>query len=174
MSRKPLIISLYTVVLLVLASACGQLVNESRDTTKENCIAITAGGESETQTSLDACLGAFDPGTKSTVHLTVENNADRALEGNLCVQLLAPAPSDVVVPLANESISLQADSRDELEVEVQLPADLAPGTWGLALVVNTPAGPSTGVMAVHVGQGQAETAGTGWSMEAALAACPSP
>ena len=174
MSRKLKLFTLCAVALLVLLTACGQRSSQTRGTAERNPFSVTVVGESGTRVSLDAYSDGYRPGTTDTFQLAVQNGTQQVWTGNVCLQLLEPSPSDVVLPLGSEEFDLQPGSGYGRDLEVGLPADLAPGTYGLALVVNGPAGPSASVTTVYVGQGQRAPFHGDWPTDTALAACPAP
>jgi len=90
------------------------------------------------------------------------------------VQLLEPQPSTEVVPLTEQEFELESGGGFKRDIDVDLPADLSSGTYGLALVVHQPTGPVVDVIPVQVGEGEQEPFQGEWPTEAALEMCPPP
>lgn len=106
------------------------------------------------------------------MHVAVQNNTDQHWDGRLCVQLLEPLPSSVVISLTQQDFSLEMGGGFARDVSVELPADLVAGTYGLALAVHQPTGPVVDVVSIRVGEGTREPFQGEWPTEAALEACP--
>ena len=174
MSRKVLLHVLCSFTLLGLLAACAQTEDLTPEAGERNPFGVDIVGEDGTAVSLDGYGDGYSPGATETVRWGVQNNTGQPWNGRLCLQLLEPAPSIVVLPLAQEEFDLMSGSGFEREVHFDLPADLAPGTYGLALVIHNPTGPTTSVTTVHVGKGEQEPFQGQWPMEPPLEACPAP
>jgi len=178
MHRKHLTVWLCAVALVASLAACGRADADAVDVAERTPFDIEVVGEDGTSASLEAYSDGYRPGTTDTLRLGVRNGTDGPWPGCVCVQLLSPEPDGTVTPLAEEAFDLPSGGGWQREIEVQLPADLEPGTYGLALVIQSPTGPSTSVTTVHVGEDR-DTPFTGdWPTRAALqaaeAACPTP
>jgi len=114
------------------------------------------------------------PGAAETMRLNIDNNTSQDWNGRFCVQLLEPMPSLAVIPLTEQQFSVKSDDGLAQDVRVELPADLAPGIHGLALVVHEPAGSIVEVIPVQVGEGEGEPLHGDWPTQAALETCPLP
>jgi hypothetical protein len=132
-----------------------------------------AGGDG-TRVSWQGYTDGYRPGTAETMRLAVDNSTGQAWNGRFCVQLLEPVPSSVIIPLAEQEFSLKSDGGFSQDVRVELPADLALGSHGLALVVHEPTGPIVDVIPVQVGEGEGDPFQGDWPTEAALDTCPAP
>jgi len=78
------------------------------------------------------------------------------------------------MPLAEQEFDLEPGNGFSQDVRIEMPASLAPGIYGLALVVYKPSGPVVNVIPVQVGTDEQEPFHGEWPTEAALEACPAP
>jgi hypothetical protein len=108
------------------------------------------------------------------MRLAIDNHTSQDWNGRFCVQLLEPMPSSAVIPLAEQEFSVKPDGGFVQDVRIELPADLALGAHGLALVVHEPAGSIVEVIPVQVGEGEGNPFQGDWPTEAALETCPAP
>jgi len=174
MTRKHVVSALCVFALLGLLAACVQGDNPTPVVEERSPFSVDVRGGDGTVVSLDAYSDGYLPGGTDTVRLAVTNNTDQPWNGRVCLQMLEPAPSIVVRPLAEEAFDLPSGDGFQRDVQFDLPAELAPGTYGLALVIHTPTGPGTSVTAVLVGEGEREAFQGDWSWTAATEACPAP
>jgi len=169
--RHPLHL-LCTLSILILLAACGPAVGPTPDETARQPFSLHIAGEDGAEVTWESYTEGFLPGTTETMHLAVQNNTDQHWDGRLCVQLLEPLPSSVVISLTEQDFSLETGGGFARDVSVELPADLAAGAYGLALVVHQPTGPVVDVVPIRVGEGTREPFQGEWPTEAALEACP--
>ncbi|MGC9334650.1 MAG: hypothetical protein ACP5JJ_10910, partial [Anaerolineae bacterium] len=172
MAKKQLVSALCALALLVLLVACSD--QSTPDVAERHPFSLDIGGGDGAEVSWDGYTDGYRPGTTETMQLAVRNNTGQPWEGRLCMQLLEPQPSSVVIPLSEQEFDLESGGGFTRDILVDLPADLSAGTYGLALVVHKPAGPIVSVIPVHVGEGQGEPFQGEWPTEAALEACPAP
>jgi hypothetical protein len=174
MTKTPFVSALCALVVLSLVAGCTPADNSTPVVPERHPFRLNTGSEDGAEVSLEGYADGHVPGTAETMRLAVKNNTDQFWAGRLCLQLLEPLPSSVVIPLAEQQIDLQPGAGSERDVRVDLPADLSPGVYGLALVVHKPAGPIVSVTTTQVGgDGQVPFHGQ-WPTEAALEACPAP
>jgi len=174
MTKKRFIYVLCTLSILNLLAACAPAVGPTPDEAARHPFSLHIAGEDGAEVTWESYTEGFLPGTTETVHLAVQNNTGQHWKGRLCVQLLEPLPSSVVIPLTQQEFSLESGGGFARDVSVDLPADLAAGTYGLALVVHQPTGPVVDVVPVQVGEGKREPFQGEWPTKAALEACPAP
>jgi len=160
--------------LLSLLAACNPVYGPTPDVVERSPFRLDIEAEDGTFVSLESYAEGFLSGTTETMHMAVKNNTDQTWTGRLCLQLLEPRPSSVVIPLAEQEFELESGGGFKRDVDVDLPADLSSGTYGLALVVHEPTGPGVGVIPVQVGEGEREPFQGEWPTEAALEACAPP
>ncbi|MBN1135617.1 MAG: hypothetical protein JXM73_03485 [Anaerolineae bacterium] len=172
MSKKHLVYALCACTLLGLLAACVQADHSTPDVAERHPFSLDIAGEDGAEVSWTGYTDGYRPGTTETMRLAIRNNTDQPWNGRLCVQLLEPQPSSVVIPLAEQEFDLESGGGRERDVRVDLPANLPSGIYGLALVVHKPAGPVVDVIPVQVGGGEREPFQGEWPMEAALEACP--
>ena len=173
MTRRYFLCFLYALGILSLLAACTPTPGSTPDEARHP-FSLHIAGEDGAEVTWESYTEGFLPGTTETMHLAVQNNTDRLWDGRLCVQLLEPLPSSVVISLNQQDFSLESGGGFTRDVSVNLPADLAAGTYGLALVVHQPTGPVVDVVPVQVGEGTREPFQGQWPTEAALEACPAP
>ncbi|MBC7334652.1 MAG: VCBS repeat-containing protein [Clostridia bacterium] len=174
MTKKRFIYVLWTLSILSLLAACVPAVEPTPDEAARQPFSLHIAGEDGAEVTWESYTEGFLPGTTETMHLAAQNNTDQHWDGRLCVQLLEPVPSSVVISLTQQDFSLESGGGFARDVSVDLPADLVAGTYGLALVVHQPTGPVVDVIPVQVGEGTREPFQGEWPTEAALAACPAP
>ncbi|MBC7251242.1 MAG: hypothetical protein H5T62_13260 [Anaerolineae bacterium] len=172
MTKKLFIHALCALSILSLLAACVPAVGPTPDETARYPFSLDIAGADGAQVSWEGYTAGYLPGTTETMHLAVQNNTGRHWDGRLCVQLLEPRPSSVVISLAEQNFSLESGGGFARDVSVDLPADLVAGTYGLALVVHQLTGPIVDVIPVLVGEGAREPFQGEWPTEAALEACP--
>jgi len=178
MVKKQMVSALVVLALLGLLGACAQ--GEAPTPTPSSAPAarhpfrVDVRGEDGTVVTLDAHSDGYRPGSTDRAQLVVVNTMDQPWNGRVCLQILEPSPSTAVIPLAEETFELMAGNGFNRDVEFDLPAELAPGTYGLALVIHTPTGPATSVTTVHVGDGEGEAFHGEWPWAVAIDACPTP
>jgi len=160
--------------ILSLLAACTPTFGPTPDKAARHPFSLHIAGEDGAEVTWESYSEGFQSGTTETMHLAVRNNTDGNWDGRLCVQLLEPLPSSVVIPLTQQDFSLETGGGFARDVSVDLPADLAAGTYGLALVVHQPTGPIVDVIPVQVGEGTREPFQGEWPTKAALEACPAP
>ena len=160
--------------ILSLLASCSPGGGFIQDPAGRHPFALDIAGENGTLIHWQAPAGGYQPGATESMRLGISNNTDQPWHGRLCVQLLEPDPSPAVRPLLERTFSLEPGLGFEDTLSVALPADLPPGTYGLALVVHRPAGPAVDVVSIQVGEGSQERPVDPWSTEAALRACPQP
>jgi len=163
---------LCTLCIPILLAACGPAVGPTPDETARQPFRLHITGEDGAEVTWESYTQGFLPGTTEIMHVAVQNNTDQHWDGRLCVQLLEPLPSSVVISLTEQDFSLEMGGGFARDVSVELPADLAAGTYGLALVVHQPTGPVVDVVSIRVGEGTREPFQGEWPTEAALEACP--
>jgi hypothetical protein len=174
MTKKQILHVLFAFAVLSLVATCGPADASSPDLAKRNTFSLQTASEEGTQVRWEAYANGYQPGASETVDISVSNNTDQAWHGCLCVQLLEPAPSSAVLPLAEQVIDLESGVGFDDKMNIFMPDDLPPGTYGLALVVHRPAGPAASVVSIQVGDGGEERPADPWPTEAALRACPPP
>ena len=170
----PVLTVFAALVVLSLVAACGAADDSSPDPVGRNPFSLQITSEDGTQVRWETYADGYQPGTSETMEISVSNNTDQAWHGRLCVQLLEPAPSLAVLPLADRAIHLEPGVGFDDTMSIVIPDDLRAGTYGLALVVHRPAGPAANVVSIQVGEGGEERPTEPWPTEAALRACPSP
>ena len=174
MTKRHIVCALCAITILSLLAACGPVSGPTMDTPERHPFRLDIVGEDGTFVSWESYTEGFLPGTRETMHLAAKNNTDQTWNGRLCVQLLEPQPSTEVIPLTEQEFELESGGGFERDVDVDLPADLSSGTYGLALVVHQPTGPVVDVIPVQVGEGEQEPFQGEWPTEAALEICPPP
>ena len=174
MFRKQFAHIVCALALLALLVACGQSDSTTPASGGRHPFRVDMAGGDGAEVSWRGYADGYQPGNAETMHLTISNSTSQAWDGRFCVQLLEPMPSSVVIPLAEQEFSLEPDGGFTQDVRVELPADLALGVHGLALVVHKPGGPIVDVIPVQVGEGENEPFQGDWPTEAALDACPAP
>lgn len=118
----------------------------------------------------------YFPGESETTRLSVKNGTDQPWFGRICLSLLEPRPSDVVLPLEEREFTLASGDGFQDIVSFQFPAELPAGDYGLTMVIQQPAGPVVAVTSIQVGEGgepesnQLPPAVT-WPSEATMQAC---
>ena len=127
--------------------------------------------EDGAQISWEGYTEGFYPGVTLTTPLGVKNNTEGPWFGKVCISLLEPRPSDVVLPLAEREFTLAPGEGFEDRVTLQLPDDLPAGIYALTMVVQQPAGPAVSVTPIQVGEGGEPRPADAWPTEAALGAC---
>jgi hypothetical protein len=173
MAKKKIVCVLCVLALLSLVVACSQ-TDPTPDVAERHPFSLDIGGADRAEVSWDGYTDGYRPGTTETMQLAVRNNTGQPWDSRVCMQLLEPQPSSVVIPLSEQEFDLESGGGFARDVQVDLPADLSPGIYGLALVVHKPAGPIVSVIPVQVGEGQREPFQGEWPTEAALEACPAP
>jgi hypothetical protein len=124
----------------------------------------------------DGYTDGYFPGETETTRLGVKNGTDQPWFGRICLSLLEPRPSDVVLPLEEREFTLAPGDGFQDIVSFQFPADLPVGRYGLTMVIHQPAGPVVAVTSIQIEEGgepeinRLPPAGT-WPSEAALQAC---
>jgi hypothetical protein len=174
MAKKQVVWALCAIMLLSLLAACQQTDDVTPDVAQRRPFSLDIAGGDGAEVSWQGYTDGYRPGTTETMQLAVRNNADQPWKGRLCVQLLEPQPSSAVISLVEEEFDLEPGGGFARELLADLPADLSTGTYGLALVVHKPAGPSVSVTHVRVGEGEREPFQGEWPTAAALEACPAP
>jgi len=159
---------------LSLLAACPQTDNATPNVAEHSPFSLDIQGGDGTTVSLDGYSDGYQAGKTETMRLAVKNNTGQPWNGRVCVQMLEPVPSIVVISLAQEEFDLPSGSGFERDIAGDLPADLSSGTYGLALVIHTPTGPATSVTSVHVGDGQRQPFHGEWPWTVAVEACPAP
>ena len=174
MTKKQIHHVLFAFAVLSLVAACGPSDGSSPDLAERNLFSVQTASKDGSQVRWIAYDNGYQPGASETMDISVSNNTDQAWHGRLCVQLLEPAPSLAVHPLAEQAIDLEPGVGFEDTMNIVIPDDLQPGTYGLALVVHRPAGPGVNVVSIQVGDSGEELPVDSWSTEPALQACPPP
>jgi hypothetical protein len=174
MPGKHLVHLLCTFTLLGLLAACAQNGSSTATSGGRHPFRVDMAGRDGAEVSWQGDTDGYQPGTEETMHLAINNSTGQAWNGRFCVQLLEPAPTSVVILLAEQEFSLKSDGGFSQDVRVELPADLTLGIHGLALVIHEPNGPIVDVIPVQVGEGEREPFQGEWPTEAALDACPLP
>jgi len=159
---------------LALLAACAPPAGPTPDVTERHPFRVDIGGEDGAKVSWEGYTKGYLPGSNETFHLAVQNNTKGPWEGRVCMQLLEPAPSQVVMLLAEQDFDLEPGGGFARDVTVDLPAELTPGTYGLSLVVHQPTGPVVDVIPVWVGEGEPEPFQGEWPTRAALEMCSPP
>ena len=172
MPRKRFVSILCTFTVLGLLAACVQGDSATPATGRRYPFSVDMTGAAGARVSWQGYSDGYRPGTEETLYLAIDNDTGQEWNGRFCVQLLEPMPSSTAIPLAKQEFSVKSDSGFAQEVRVDLPADLALGTHGLALVVHEPAGSIVGVIPVQVGEDEGAPFHGDWPTEAALDACP--
>ena len=174
MTKKQILCILFALAVLSLVAACGPADGSSPDLAERNPFSLQTVSEDGTQVRLEAYANGYQPGASETMDISVSNNTDQAWHGRLCVQLLEPAPSLAVLPLAERAIDLEPGVGFQDTMSIVIPDDLQPGTYGLALVVHRPAGLGANVVSIQVGDSDGDLPADSWPKDAALRACPPP
>lgn len=169
-----------TILLLVipvftLLSACGPTKSPTLDAATRHPFSLVIGVEDGAQVSLGGYTVVYRPETSESLQIDVRNNTERPWNGRLCVQLLKPFPAGVVVPLIEKDFTLDSGEGFDHSLGMNLPANLLPGTYGLAFVVYKPVGPVVDVIFIQVGEGDGDGQPmVNWPVNSALEACPDP
>lgn len=176
MVRKQSVSALVVIALLGLLGACaqGEAPTPTPAPAARHPFRVDVRGEDGTVVTLDAHSDGYRPGSTDRAQLAVVNTMDQPWNGRVCLQMLEPSPSTVIIPLAEEAFELMPGNGLNRDVQFDVPAGLARGTYGLALVIHTPNGPSTSVTTVHVGEGEPAPFAGEWPWAAAVMACPAP
>jgi len=174
MAKKQVVWALCAIMLLSLLAACQQTDDVAPEVAERHPFSLDIAGGDGAEVSWQSYTDGFGPGTTETMQLAVRNNTGQPWKGRLCVQLLEPQPSAAVISLVEQEFDLELGGGFSREVLADLPANLPAGTYGLALVVHKPTGPSVSVTPVRVGEGEREPFQGKWPTAAALEACPAP
>ena len=174
MLRKRLVRLLCAFTLLGLLAACVQNDSSTLASGGRYPFSVDMTGADGARVSWQGYSDGYRPGTAETLHLSIDNDTGQDWNGRFCVQFLEPMPSSVVIQLAEQEFSVRSHGGFAQDVRVELPADLALGIHGLALVVYEPTGAIVEVIPVQVGGGEGEPFHGDWPTEAALDTCPVP
>ena len=174
MDKKQFLNVLFAFAVLILLAACGSADLATAEPAERNPFSLQTASEDGAKVGWEANANGYQPGASDTMDISIRNNTDQAWQGRLCVQLLERVPSQAVYPLAERAIDLESGVGFEDELSVVIPDELAPGTYGLALVIHRPAGPAVSVTSIQVGDGGVEPTEDAWPTDAALQACPAP
>lgn len=174
MYKKQFLHVLFAFAVLMLLAACGSADLATPEPAERNPFSLQTASEDGAEVRWEAYANGYQPGVSETMDIGVRNNTEQAWHGRLCVQLLEPAPSLAVYPLAERAIDLESGVGFEYELSIVIPDELAAGTYGLALVIHRPAGPAVSVTSIQVGDGGVEPPEDAWPTDAALQACPAP
>lgn len=110
-------------------------------------------------------------GATSTFTISLENVSEDETPVRYCLSLLDQ--EGVVAEMAQKRHVVSSLTEFEEEVSVQFPDDLAAGAYGLALVVEDPAGCDAGVVYIGVGDEMRDVVEfPGTVLEEAVEACP--
>jgi hypothetical protein len=115
----------------------------------------------------------YEPGEEAAVEAAFTNNSDQIWSVRFCLQLLDRRQGDMeIIGLDERGFGLDPGVGQSSEVAFRVPADLEPGAYGLALVVQRPGGPMVDVIAIQIGEtGAAFAPVTAQENKASLAAC---
>lgn len=172
MLRKQFVRMLCVVTVLGLLTAC-TAIQGPRPGAERHPFSVHSASEDGAEFSWEAYSDGYRPGTTEMMRVAVKATL-QPWTGSFCLLLLEPLPSAAVIPLAIRDFYTGPGMWKEWDVDVDLPADLETGTYGLALVVHKPGGPVASVVPIWVGEGQREPFAGEWPTKAALAACPAP
>jgi hypothetical protein len=100
--------------------------------------------------------GEHRPGEVSTFDLLLDNQSEDLWEGRYCIFLLSP--EWLLQEMVRGDFVLEQGAASEQIVELAFPDDLAPGGYGLALIVQRPAGPTIQLTSIEVGKAAGERA----------------
>jgi hypothetical protein len=174
MTKKQILPVLFALAILSLMAACGPSDDSSPDLAERNLFSVQTASKDGSQVRWIAYANGYQPGAPETMDISISNDTDQAWHGRICVQLLEPAPSLAVHPLAERAIDLEPGVGFQDTMNIVIPDDLQPGAYGLALVVHRPAGPGANVVSIQVGDSGDELSADPLTTEAALQACPPP
>jgi len=174
MRGKRVVWVLCVIGLASLVTACGYIGSVSSNAAERHPFSLNIVSGEGAEVRWEGNSDGYRPDTTETMHLVARNNTRQSWDGRICVQLLEPRPSAVINALAQQDFVLEPAGGFTQDVVVDLPQQLQPGSYGLALVVQTPTGPLMEVIVVRVGEGAREPFRGEWPTEAALAACPAP
>jgi hypothetical protein len=90
------------------------------------------------------------PGEVSTFELLLENHSEDVWDGRYCIFLLSP--DWLMQEMDGNDFVLEEGAAREQILELAFPEDLAPGGYGLALIVQRPAGPTIQLTSIEVGK----------------------
>lgn len=174
MEKKRLALALCAVTLLSLLAACMQPDDSKPEEVERHPFWVDIVGGDGAEVSWGGYTDGYYPGAMEIIHLAARNNTGQPWDGRLCLQLLEPQPSSVVILLSEQEIDLQPEHGYAQDLRVGMPDDLRSGIYGLALVVHQPSGPMVDVIPVQVGAGEREPFQGEWPTAAALEACTAP
>jgi hypothetical protein len=123
------------------------------------------------QVTWEGYTEGYDPGVSEPMKLAIQNQSVKPWFGQICISLLEPRPSGVVLPLAEREFTLASGEGFEDTVNFEFPVDLPPGVYGLTLVMQRPAGPMVDVVPIQVGEGGEQRPTDAWPTEVAIEAC---
>jgi hypothetical protein len=100
--------------------------------------------------------GEHQPGEVSTFELLLDNQSEGAWDGRYCIFLLSP--DWFLQEMVRGDFVLEQGAAREQIIDLAFPDDLAPGGYGLALIVQRPAGPTIQLTSIEVGKPAGERA----------------
>lgn len=157
-------------IMVIVFTACSPLT-EPTAVSRRNPFSLEIKGEDGMLVTWEGYRDGYQPGVTESTRLAVQNNSDQPWFGRICISLLEPRPSDVVLPLAERDFTLAPGEGFEDTVNFKLPPEHTPGNYGLTLVVQRPTGPSVSVTPIQIGSGGEQLPTDAWPTEVALEAC---
>jgi hypothetical protein len=94
--------------------------------------------------------GEHQPGEVSTFELLLENQSEDAWDGRYCIFLLSR--DWFLKEMVRQDFMLEQGGAREQIIKLTFPDDLAPGGYGLALIIQRPAGPTIQLTSIEVGK----------------------
>ena len=128
-------------------------------------------GEDGIQVTWEGYTDGYEPGVMEPTRFAIQNNSDQLWFGRICILLLMPNPSEVMLPLGEIEFTLAPGEGFDDIINFVLPSDYPSGTYGLTLVVKRPTGPTVNVTPIQVGKAGEAWSTDPWLSEAASDAC---
>jgi hypothetical protein len=113
----------------------------------QNAFSLSQKGEEGTQVGLVGYTVGYQLGESYTLGFTLNNSSSAPWTGSYCLQLLSQ--EGIEATLAQDDFNLQAGQGFSRDLDLQIPENIEPGPYGLALVIPER---STSVTTIWVGQ----------------------
>lgn len=174
--QKATLFILLVVVTTSLVASCSSIEAAPVPVAVRHPFDMEIASEDGSLVTWEGYTNGYFPGEMETTRLNVKNGTDQPWFGRICLSLLEPRPSDVVLPLEEREFTLAPGDGFQDIVSFQFPADLLAGNYGLTMVIQQPAGPVVAVTSIQVEEGgepgsnRLPPAGT-WPSDAAMQAC---
>ena len=122
-------------LLVILSGGCarfepGQADDQEKRVEKFN---MHMGNENSVQLSMQGYSSGYQPGGGADLLLEIRNGSSEPWEGQYCLQLVSH--ERIVKTFVNEQARLAPNDAQSRTVKLEIPAELAPGAYGLALVI---------------------------------------